>query len=208
MRKAFDSVPHLPLLDKLQAINVNPYLQKWISNYLSDRFQFVTVEGEASERLLVVSGIPQGSVLGPLLFVLYINDVATIISQDSRINMFADDIAFYRIVKSPNDFIIVQKDVDCISSFISCKLLEFNANKCRMMMLSRKRLNSIPSPPIYLNGVVLSQVTTYKYLGVTISHNLSWKPHVISICNKTRRLIGMIYRKFYGYSDPVTLLKL
>ena len=79
---------------------------------------------------------------------------------------------------------------------MSCKLLEFNANKCRVMLLSRKRLNSIPSRPIYLNGVVLSQVTIYKYLGVTTSHNLSWKPHVISICNKTRRLIDMIYRKF------------
>ena len=91
---------------------------------------------------------------------------------------------------------------------MSCKLLEFNANKCRVMLLSKKRRNSIPSPPIYLNGVVLSRVTTYKYLGVIISHNLSWKPHITTICNKTKRLIGTIYRKFYGYSNPVTLLKL
>ena len=213
VRKAFDSVPHLPLLDQLQAINVNPYLQKWISNYLSDRSQFVTVEGEASDRLPVVSGVPQGSVLGPLLFVMYINDVATTISQGSMINMFADDIAYYRIIQSQSDYAIVQKDVDYISSFMSCKLLDFNANKCRVMLLSRRRANSVPSPPIYLNGVVLSRVTTYKYLGVIISHNLSWKPHnnniiITTICNKTRRLIGMIYRKFHGYSNPVTLLKL
>ena len=208
VRKAFDSVPHLPLLDQLQVINVNPYLQKWISNYLSDRFQFVTFEGVSSDKLPVVSGVPQGSVLGPLLFVMYINDVATTISQGSMINMFADDIAYYRIIQSQSDYVIVQKDVDCISSFMSCKLLEFNANKCRVMLLSRKRVNSIPSPPIYLNGVVLSRVTTYKYLGVIISHNLSWKPRITTICNKTRRLIGMIYRKFYGYSNPVTLLKL
>ena len=209
VRKAFDSVPHVPLLHQLQVINVNPYLRKWISSYLSDRFQFVTAEGEASDRLLVVSGVPQGSVLGPLLFVMYINDVATTISQGSMINMFADDIAYYRIIQSQSDYDIVQKDVDYTSSFISCKLLEFSANKCRVMLLSRKRSNSIPSPPIYLNGVVLSRVTTYKYLGV-ISHNLSWKPHILTtICNKTRRLIGMIlYRKFYGYSNPVTLLKL
>ena len=97
---------------------------------------------------------------------------------------------------------------NCISSFMSCTLLEFNANKCRVMLPSRRRSNSIPSPPIYLHGVVLSQVTTYKYLGVIISHNLSWKPHVTAICNKTRRLIGMIYRKFYRHSDPTTLLKL
>ena len=104
----------------------------------------------------MVSGVPQGSVLGPLLFVMYINDVATTISQGSMINMFADDIAYYRIIQSQSDYVIVQKDVDCISSFMSCKLLEFNSNKCRIMLLSRKRVNSIPSPPIYLNGVVLS----------------------------------------------------
>ena len=109
---------------------------------MSDRFQFITVEGEASDRLPVVSGVPQGSVLGPLLFVMCINDVATTISQGSMINMFADDIAYYRIIQSQSDYDIVQKDVDYISSFMSCKLLEFNANKCRVMLLSRKRSNS------------------------------------------------------------------
>ena len=88
---------------------------------------------------------------------------------------------------------------------MSSKLLEFNANKCRVMLLSRKRSNSTPPPLIYLNGTVLSQVTSYKYLGVIITHNLSWKPHVTSI---TRRFIGMIYRKFYRHSNSVTLLKL
>ena len=94
-------------------------------------------------------------------------DVATTISQGSMINMFANDITYYWIIQSQGDYDIIQKDVDYISSFISCKLLEFNANKCRVMLLSRKKSNLILSPPIYLNGVVFSRVITY---------NLSWKP--------------------------------
>ena len=206
--KAFDRVPHLPLLDQLKEINLDPYLLRWTSNYLSNRSQFVTVEGETSGKLSVVSGVPQGSVLGPLLFVTYINNVTNVISHDSRINMFADDIAYYRIIKSPSDYAVIQEDVDCVSSFMSSKLLEFSANKCRVMLISRKRSKSTPPPPIYLNGTVLSQVTSYKYLGVTITHNLSWKPHILSICNKTRNLIGMIYRKFYRHSKLSTLLRL
>ena len=103
MRKAFDRVPHLPLLDQLKDINLNPYLLKWISNYPSNRSQFVTVEGETSDRLTVVSGVPQGSVLGPLLFVTYINNITATISHDSRISMFADDIAYCRIIKPLSD---------------------------------------------------------------------------------------------------------
>ena len=98
MRKAFDRVLHLQLLDQLKDINLNPYLLKWISNYPSNRSQFITVEGEISDRLTVVSGVPQGSVLGPLLFITYINNITATISHDSRISMFADDIAYYRII--------------------------------------------------------------------------------------------------------------
>ena len=89
-------------------------------------------------QLINVSGVPQGSVLGPLLFVTYINNVTTTISLDSKINMFADDMALYRIKRSPDDYAIVQVDIGCISSFMANKLLEFNANKCCIMLISRK----------------------------------------------------------------------
>ena len=121
--------------------------------------------------------------------------------------MFADDIAYYRVIKSLSDYAIIQEDVDCVSSFMSSKLLEFSADKCRVMLVSRKRSNSTPPLQIYLNGAVLSQV---KYLGGTIAQKLSWKPHIQchSICNKTRKLIGMIYRRFCRHSNPITLLRL
>ena len=102
--KAFDKVPHLPLIQQLQELYVDPYLIRWLIDYLSNRYQFVAVDGETSKQLSVVSGVPQGSVLGPLLFILYINNISTIISPGSELNMFADDVALYRIINSVSDY--------------------------------------------------------------------------------------------------------
>ena len=105
VQKAFDSVPHLPLLQKLEQIGINPYILRWVQSYLTERKQYVVVEGSCSPSLKVLSGVPQGSVLGPLLFIIYLNDVSNCISGGSKINLFADDIALYRVVTNPNDYL-------------------------------------------------------------------------------------------------------
>ena len=114
--KAFDTVPHLPLLGILTEIGIDPYLIRWIHSYLAGRSQFVCVDGCISNKLSVLSGVPQGSVLGLLLFICYINDIATAISPDSEINMFADDITLYRVIKTRMDYVHLQNDINSISS--------------------------------------------------------------------------------------------
>ena len=91
-RKAFDSVPHKPLLEKLKATNINPYLLRWITAYLTSRVQYVCVNGASSNSLPVSSGVPQGSVIGPLLFIFYVNDISSISLSNGTLSLFADDV--------------------------------------------------------------------------------------------------------------------
>jgi hypothetical protein len=106
----------------------------------------------------VVSGVPQGSVLGPLLFITYINDVTSLVSSGSELNLFADDIALYRIIKCPADYDHLQLDIDSVSSFISGKHLKFNAKKCRQMLVSRKTKYSLTSAPLTVDGTPLTVI--------------------------------------------------
>ena len=166
--KAFDTVPHSLLLTKLYELNLNPYLLQWIKSYLSNRSQYVCVDSISSSVVPVVSGVPQGSVLGPLLYIIYINDTAASISPNSDANMFADDIALYRIIKTSSDYVRLQEDINSVSTCIRHKQFQFNANKCKLVLITKKKANSLQPPQLTLNGAALNRVYSYKYLGITI----------------------------------------
>ena len=139
--KAFDTVPHSLLLTKLYKLNLNPYLLRMIRSYLSNRSQYVCVDSISSSVVPVVSGVPQGSVLGLLLFIIYINHIiAMSISPNSYANLFADDIALYRVIKTSSDYVRLQEDINSVSTCIRHKQLQFNANKCKLMLITKKRL--------------------------------------------------------------------
>ena len=137
LNKAFDSVPHRQLISKLRAIGLDDYLVSWITNYLTNRSQSVVLHGETSDLLPVTSGVPQGSVLGPLLFLLYVNDVNNVaLSEGSKLILYADDILLYRKKFIEKDYAALQQDVDSLGVWSLLNHLSFNPVKCKFMVLS------------------------------------------------------------------------
>ena len=165
-----------------------------ISNYLTNRSQSVVLNGETSDPLPVKSGVPRGSVLGPLLFLLYINDInEVVLSEGSELILYVDDIVLYRTIHTEQDYTALQHDVNSLGVWSLCNNISFNPAKCKSMVLSRKKIQTIP-PVLNLLGSEIEGVDSFKYLGLTIKHNLSWSDHINKICSKARRLVGMLYR--------------
>ena len=207
-RKAFDSVPHRPLLEKLENIGFNNHILRWITDYLTSHSQTVVVNGESSQPAPVLSGVPQGSVLGPLLFLIYINDLDINIEDGAEITLYADDVLLFRIINSPEDFVALQEDIDKIGSWSRANFLTLNRTKCKYMIVSRKTNLSTPSSPLLLEGHPLDQVEMFQYLGVLLSHDLTWGEHVQSTCKKARKILGLLYRRFYNNAPGNSLLQL
>ena len=133
-RKAFDSVPHLPLMAKLCSLDLHKRLIRWFNNYLADRTQVAIVNDSESSETAVLSGVPQGSVLGPLLFLIYIDDPPSVVQNllgHSKVNLFADDILLYHLISNPADYILLQLAVSLIEEWSISNFLSFNAGKCK-----------------------------------------------------------------------------
>ena len=207
LKKAFDSIPHRKLISILRSSGFNPALTRLICSYLTGRLQVVVVDGVSSQSVPVVSGVPQGSVLGPLLFLLYIDDITNIqLPCESNMVLYADDILLYRQISADDDYQHLQHCVNLLSSWCSRNHLTFNSNKCKCMVFSRRHSRAIKFPSLCLGSTPLELVHSYKYLGVTLTSDLSWSEHIQSICVKSKKLIGLLYRRFYGNADPATIL--
>ena len=153
--------------------------------------------------LPVISGVPQGSVLGPLFFIVYINDVATRISPYSRVSLFADDMTLYRTIYVPADYNILQDDVTAIYKWVDDNYLSLHTGKCCLMFVTRRHSLSNPPPPLYVGTSPLNQVNSVKYLGIMLASDMSWSLQVTRVSTKVRKLTGLLYRRFYRYSSPV-----
>ncbi|MES9994057.1 MAG: reverse transcriptase family protein, partial [Candidatus Thiodiazotropha sp.] len=197
--KAFDKVNHLKLLFKLSFHGVKGKTLKWISSFLEGRTQAVVLEGECSPDVRVTSGVPQGSVLGPLLFLLYINDLPENIH--SQVRLFADDTAVYLTVENQKDSNILQDDLDTLQKWERTWDMEFNPNKCQVLHISRSR------QPIHsqytLHGEILESVDCARYLGVSISKDLSWNTHINEITSKANRTLGFVKRNIRTKNQAV-----
>ena len=148
------------------------------------------VNGVKSDWAPVVSGVPQGTVLGPLLFSLHINDITSDI--ESEIRLFADDCVCYREIKNVEDTVKLQ-DIDRLGSWARKWGMRFQPVKCNMMQLTNKRTCTSKIQASYkLEGTVLENVESIKYLGVTITKDLKWNTHISNVCIKANRTLGFL----------------
>ena len=139
---------------------------EWVRDFLSGRTQAVIVDGQTSSESPVTSGVPQGSVLGPLLFIIFINDLPDCVN-DSTVRLFADDSVIYRNISSEQDSAVLQRDIDALQRWESRWLMSFNATKCNVLRVTNKRA---PIQTLYsIHGQTLDVVDSANYLGVYLA---------------------------------------
>ena len=191
MSKAFDKVDHGLLITKLRGMGISGSFLQWLTNYLTDHQQRVTVLGETSDTIPVTSGVPQGSLLGPVLFLLFVNDLPeTVIS--SKTSMYADDTKVFKAIEVPEDALALQADLTSVSRWSTGSGLQFNGEKCHVQSITRKKSPVISTYTI--NGVPLKSTRCERDLGVRVSSDLIWKEQVMGQAAHAMKLLGYIRR--------------
>ena len=194
-RKAFDSVAHNELLFKLWSFGITGNLWSWIKAYLTQRLQCASINNSVSSPLPVVSGVPQGSILGPLLFLIFVNDLPASVSS-SHLFLFADDTKCAHPISSVSDCLSLQSDLDQLSSWSSDWSLHFNEDKCAIVRYSTRQ-----NPIVFnyhINGKQLVTKMIHKDLGVLISDNLVWKEHYDHLLKRAYKTLNLLRRIFHN----------
>ena len=191
--KAFDTVPHKRLLNKLKAYGISGNLLNWIEAFLSGRMQAVKVNGILSKTDPVISGIPQGSVLGPILFIIFINDILDNISSEGF--LFADDTKVFRSIQSKADADALQADINTLEEWSNTWLLRFNPKKCHVLSLGKIE-DTMYTMRYKVYGNEMEHVFDEKDLGVTIDSQLTFEDHVASKVRTANAMVGLIRRSF------------
>jgi hypothetical protein len=172
---AFDLVPHSVLLHKLCAYSLSDSYVNWFRSYLTDRYSSVRISGALSSPIAVSSGVSQGSVLGPLLFNIFVNDICNVIKY-SRHLLFANDIKIFRAVISANDCTLLQSDIEHIQAWCAANYMKLNVNKTTVITFSRK-MNGLYY--VYkIHNSIITRTDTIKDLGVLLNSKLHFHAHV------------------------------
>lgn len=194
-RRAFDMVQHNKLLLKMESYNIDPYIICWFQSFLSGRSQFVQMDGVKSDSVSVTSGVPQGSVSGPLLFLLFINDLPDIL-QGVDSFLFADDTSIVAPIRSVSDHVLLQNTIDRLVSWCTIWGLPLNKDKTTLLRIARRKSSNISSFSYLTEGVPVKSLPTVKYLGVTLNDSWTWSDHILEKCNKAKQTLAFIGRSY------------
>ena len=202
-RKAFDLVPHHLLLYKInKQYGIQGNCHTWFQSYLSNRLQRVIINGVESDWYSAPSGVPQGSVLGPTLFIMYINDVLSYVKH-SELLLFADDAKLFKEISSVSDCLLLQNDINSFYDWCTAWGMQLNIDKCYFMNFTLKHSSNIAFN-YNVNSNELSEVKVMKDLGVYFTSNLNFSYHVKKTVSKAYQMLGFIKRVTREFSDPRT----
>ena len=193
LQKAFDTVNHSILLQKLSIYGIRGTVLKWFTSYLSNRSQYTVLSGNESQLESVTCGVPQGSVLGPLLFLLYVNDIQYAITN-AKIKLFADDTNLFIHNHDPVQlYSIANVCMDQLFQWFTVNRLSLNLEKTCYSIFSAKNKN-MKGLCLHVNGRIIQKVQCCKYLGILIDSNLKWKDHINYLYNKLIKFVSIFYR--------------
>lgn len=200
--KAFDKVQHNILIFKLKQLGFNQLLLSWISSYLSNRFFRVAFNCELSDRHQILSGVPQGSHLGPLLFVIFINDVLSLL-PNSCVLAYADDLKIFKTIQANVDGLLLQSDIDFFSKWCVYNGLVLNIDKCTCISFGRKKHMLVHDYKI--NNVSINRSTHVVDLGVILDTRLDFQLHINRTINRANTMLGFVKRFSKEFNDPYLL---
>ena len=199
LSKAFDTLNHDILLHKLNYYGVSGSAHKLMTSYITDRKQFVELEDTRSDTLPIETGVPQGSILGPLLFLIYINDIE-FASNIFKFIIYADDTNLTTSIeliakRNPDSDIsnVLNNELANINDWLCCNKLSLNVKKSKYIIfhMPQKKINPLL---LVINGTIIERVSNFDFLGLTLNEHLDWKPHIDKISNKISRSIGILNR--------------
>jgi hypothetical protein len=198
--KAFDTVPHSRLAVKMNGYGIKGKLLEWCKAFLRNRVQRVVIGENASKWLNVSSGVPQGSVLGPLMFVIYINDLVDGLKNNCK--LYADDTKIISIIKGPEDQINLQNDLNKSMEWTQNWLIKFNKEKCKVMHIGKQN----PKYCYKIGETELKETEMERDLGILISNDLKWKNQVNSAILKANRILGQLKHSFVHFDTELIKL--